>query len=84
MQFTYSLTMATLVQPSVGDVSAGGHSTGLKSWHVLIPSSCINQLRCHQIMNRGSFRKIPKGGQKHVGRCFGGRAYCEQYSILKG
>ena len=35
---------------------------------------------------RGSFRKIPKGGQKHVRRHLGGggRMYIEQYSILKG
>ena len=39
---------------------------------------------------RGSFRKISKGGQKHIGRHFGGGGgggvcvYSEQYLILKG
>ena len=36
-----------------------------------------------QVCYQGFFRKIPKRGQKHVGRHLGGDAYSDQNSILK-
>ena len=46
---------------------------------------CV-QYTCMYDMVSGLFRKISKGGQKHIRRHFweGGGAYSEQYSILKG